>query len=267
MLFLALLLATAASQQLFQSGAKQFTAHQFAAARNSFTQVIKLDSKNARAYRALGMADLELKDYEAAYHAWLQAAALDPKDEKSRYFLGRLFYEANLVNEAAAWLREALELAPNDFRARTYLGLCAEALGMNQTGVQLYRKAIGDSEAQHKPYAEAYLSLGDYLRKHGKETEALLVLERGARKSPEAHELTALGEVLARNGQRDRAEQAFRQAIALDSKLPEPHYRLALLLRSLGQTEESRKEMAAFQKAKAAQSQAPKIIALRNQTR
>lgn len=270
-LFLALLPAgtsapAATAQQLFQAGAKQFSAHQFEAARKSFQKVTELDSKNYQAYRALGMADLELKDYEAAYKAWLKAVAINPKDEKSTYFLGRLFYEANLADQAAAWLRQALKLDPNDFKARTYLGLCAQALGFDKTALQLYRKAVAGSEAQHKPYSEAYLSLANFLRKHGQEAEALLVLERGAKNRPEAHELSALGEVLARNGQKQRAEKALRQAIALDPKLAQAHYRLALLLRSMGQTEESQREMEAFRKNKTADEQAPKIIALRNQT-
>jgi tetratricopeptide (TPR) repeat protein len=248
---------------LFSVGSKQFNDHQFAAARESFSRVIELDARNAKAYRALGMTDLELKDYQAAYQAWLKAVALDPKDETSKYYLGRLFYQADLANEAAAWLREALKIAPEDFKATTYLGLCAEALGYDNTAVQLYRKAVAESEAQEKPYAEAYLNLGNFLRKEGNDEQALAVLQQGARKCPDAQELTALGELLARRNETRRAEEALRQAIALDPKLSQAHYRLALLLKSLGRADEARREMAAFQEAKTVEDQAPKITALR----
>jgi tetratricopeptide (TPR) repeat protein len=250
-------------REFFDLGSKQFNAHQFAAAKISFEHAIELDKMSAEAYRALGMTDLELKDYNGAYHAWLKAVDLNSNDEKSKYFLGRLFYEANLPNEAAAWLRQALKLAPADYQAGTYLGLCAEALSFDDTAVQLYRKAIVDSEAQGKPYSWAYLSLGNFLKKHSDENESLDVLEKGAAKCPEAHELAALGELLAKLHETERAEQVLRQAIALDATLSQAHYRLGLLLQADGRTEEGRAEMRKFQEAKSQEEKNSKIIALR----
>ena len=209
------------------------------------------------------MTQLELKNYDAAYHAWLKAAEIDPKDEKTKYYLGRLFYEADFPNEAAAWLREALKLAPDDFAASTYLGLCAEALGFDETAGQLYGKAIAESKAQSKPFAWAFLSYANYLKKHGDEAQALQVLEEGAQKCPEAHELTALGEMLAIHGDRDRAETMLRKAISLDATLSQPHYRLALLLKSLARADEARLEMNKFQELKNEEAKASKIMALR----
>lgn len=209
------------------------------------------------------MADLELKDYNGAYRAWLKAVELNPKDGKSKYFLGRLFYEADLPNEAAGWLREALKLSPDDYQATTYLGLCAEALGFDDTAAPLYRNALVQSQAQKKPYSWAYLSLGNFLKKHGDETQALHVLEEGARKCPEAHELSALGALLAARDQPQRAEEVLRQAIALDPALSQPHYRLGLLLKSAGRLEESKSEMTKFQQTKEQEDKNAKIMALR----
>lgn len=252
------------AHNFFDLGSKQFNEHRFNEAKASFDRAIELDKLNAEAYRALGMTNLELKDYNGAYHAWLKAVDLNPNDEKSKYFLGRLFYEADLPNEGAAWLRQALKLAPSDYQAATYLGLCAEALGFNDTAAQLYRKAIADSAAQGKPYAWAYLSLGNFLKKHGDEDQSLRVLEEGAAKCSEPHELAALGESLARHGEMQRAEQILRQAIALDPTLSQAHYRLALLLRSAGKAEEAKAEMLKFQETKAEEDkQSAKIMALR----
>ena len=88
------------------------------------------------------------------------------------------------------------------------------------------------------------------------------VLEEGAQKCPEAHELAALGELLATHDQPGRAEAVLRRAIALDATLSQPHYRLALLLKSLGRGEESRSETAKFQELKNEEAKAPKITAL-----
>jgi Flp pilus assembly protein TadD len=244
-------------------GAAQFSRREFTQAAASFQHAIDIDPTNADAYKALGMAELELKNYDAAYHAWLKAADLNPKDEKTKYYLGRLFYEADFPNEAAAWLREALKLSPDDFAAMTYLGLCAEALGFGDTAGQLYRKAIAESKVQGKPFSWAFLSFANYLKKHGDESEALSILEQGAQKCPEAHELTALGELLAAHGQPEHAETVLRRAIALDTTLSQPHYRLALLLKSMGRAEEARSEMTTFQELRAQEAKAPKITALR----
>jgi tetratricopeptide (TPR) repeat protein len=236
---------------------------QFVEAKASFARAIQLDGNYGEAYRGLGMTDLELKDYNGAYRAWLKAIELNPKDEKSKYFLGRLFYEADLPNEAAAWLREALKLAPDDFQATTYLGLCAEALGLDDTAGPLYRNAVAESNAQKKPYSWAYLSLGNFLKKHGDESQALRVLEEGARKCPEAHELAAFGALLATHNQVEHAEEILRQAIVLDPGLSQPHYRLALLLKSAGRLEESKSEMIKFQQTKAQEEKNAKVVALR----
>jgi tetratricopeptide (TPR) repeat protein len=247
----------------FDLGSKQFNNHQFTDAKASFARAVEMNAKYAEAYRALGMTDLELKDYQGAYHDWLKAVDLNPSDEKSKYYLGRLFYEADLPNEGAAWLREALKLAPNDYAAKTYLGLCAEALGFDDTAEHLYRRAIAESKDQQKPFAWAFLSLGDFLKKHGDPNGAVAVLEEGSHQCPEAHELSALGELLALRNQPERAEQVLRQAIAMDPALSQPHYRLGLLLRSLGRPEEARSEMTKFQEAKNQEDKAPKIMALR----
>lgn len=252
-------------QELYELASQQFTKRDFAGAKSSFTRAIELDHLYAEAYRGLGMADLELKDYEGCYRAWLKAVDLNSQDEKSKYFLGRLFYEADIPNQAAAWLREALKLRPDDYQAMTYLGLSAEALGYDPAALQLYRKALAVSKSQNHPYSWAFLSLANFLKKQGDEKEALSVIEEGAQKCPEAHELAVLGELLAAQNEPQRAEKVLRQAITLDPTLSQPHYRLGLLLKSLGRLDESRAEMINFQEVKRQEDQAPKITALQKQ--
>jgi tetratricopeptide (TPR) repeat protein len=271
LLVLALVLSASAYAQLtaetapdlYKLASQQFADRKFDQAKTSFERAIQLDGTSSEAYRGLGLADLALNDYQGAYQAWLKAADLNPKDEKSRYCLGRLFYDANLVNEAAAWLRKALELDSNDFEAMTYLGLSAEALGFDETAVQLYNKAVLISKSKHQPYSWAFLSLANYLRKHGEQGKALKILEEGSQTCPEAHELAALGEMLADEGQTARAESILRQAIALDSGVSQAHYRLALLLKSAGRSQEAAAEMEKFRETKAQQDKLPKIMALR----
>lgn len=248
----------------YQKGTRLFEQHHFSEAKEAFNGAIALDALYGDAYRGLGLADLELKDYEGAYHAWLKAVELNPKDQQAKYCLGRLFYDADLPEQAAVWLRQALELNPSDYKAATYLGLCAEALNLDDTAVRLYRSAIAASEAQQKPYSWAFLSLGKYYKKHGEKSQAIAILQQGVEKCPEAHELTALGEMLASSDAED-AEELLRRAIAMDPSLSHAHYRLALLLQSAGRSAEARTEMLKFQEAKKQEDKAPKVTALRKQ--
>jgi tetratricopeptide (TPR) repeat protein len=251
------------SQAWYWLGNAQLMQRQFTAARHSFQRAIALNQLYEDGFRGLGLAQFELKDYDGAYHSWLKAAGLNEKDEKVKYYLGRLFYEADFANQAAAWLRQALALNPKDYEAMTYLALSAEVLNFQDTAQQLYRAAIDTSTSQGKPYAWAYLSLANLLRKRGNDDEALAILEEGAKKCPEAHELTKLGELLASHNRKPEAEQVLRRAVALDPSLSEAHYRLALLLKSSGDDAGSNAQMEAFRKAKAQESSRPKIMAIR----
>jgi tetratricopeptide (TPR) repeat protein len=263
LLVLLCVLTPACAEDWLSVGLQQLAAHQFAEAESSFKRVINADRNDAEAYKALGRAELELKKYNEAYHAWLKAEQLNPKDAKTKYYLGRLFYEADFPNEAAAWLRQALKLAPHDYAAMTYLGLSAEALSYGDVALKLYGKAIAESETAQSPYPWAFLSLGKLLQKHGDPEQAFKILEQGSRECPEAHELSAFGQLLMARDQQARAEQVLRQAIKLDPTLSEAHYRLALLLEASGRAPEAKTEMAAFQQAKEQEKEIPKITAIR----
>ncbi len=258
-----LVFAQTSAQEWLARGQEQFSARDFAAARQSFQQATKIDERNFVAYRALGLSELELRDYNAAYRAWLKASELNKDDTRTKYYLGRLFYDADLPNEAAVWLRQVVTASPDDYAALTYLGLSAEALGFEDTAGDLYRRAVDASNQAHKPYSWTYLALGNLLLKRGEDAQARKLFTEAAQRCPEAHLLAALGDLLVKAGEKPLAESVLRRAIALDSDLSRAHYRLALLLKSEGKEEESKHEMALFQKAKTKESTVPKPQALR----
>jgi tetratricopeptide (TPR) repeat protein len=225
---------------------------QFSPALTSILRSIEIDNKSARSYRTLGEIELQLKDNDAAYRAWISANKLDPSDAKTAYYIGRLFFEADLLNEAASWFRQTLKLDARHFAAMTYLAICAERLEFQSTAVELYRAAIRESKEQQKPFPWAFLNYAKYLRQSGKDQEARVLLEEAERLCPEAHALALLGQMLAAD-QPERAERVLRRAIALDSGIPEAHYRLAMLLRSAGRIDEADTEFQRFQDAKSAE--------------
>lgn len=228
----------------------QLLQKQFSEARTSIQRAIDLAPTSYEALRTQGEIELELRNNDAAYRAWTQANKLNPHDAQTTYYLGRMFYEADFPNQAAVWFRETLRLAPTHFSAMTYLGLCKEQLADNETALSLYRRAIDQSKLQNVPYAWAYLSYAKILRKLGKDSQALSVLEESEKVCPEAHALSILGNLLAANQQNARAETVLRRAIQLDPSVSEAHYRLSLLLRSSGRSEEAQAEMKRFQQSK-----------------
>ena len=224
----------------------------FERAKREIEQAINLDASSADSYRTLGEIQLERKDHDAAYRAWIRANQLAPEDPRTTYYLGRLFFEADFPNEAAAWFRQTLKAAPHHFAAMTYLGMCAERLDMGKTATDLYLASIRESKEQKTPYSWAFLSYAKVLRQTGRDPEALALLTEGEQVCPEAHLLTALGQLLASSNPA-QAIAVLRHAIAMDPTIPDAHYRLSLLLRKDGQAAEAQSEMQKFQEAKAAE--------------
>lgn len=243
----------------FWLGRAQFLQKRFAEARASIRHSIDLDPKSFESHRTLGEIEIELRNNDAAYRAWIEANRLNPRDSQTTYYLGRLFFEADFLDQAASWLRETLHLAPTHFNAMTYLALCAEHMGdgVSNSGsaVRLYREAILQSKLQKAPYAWAYVSYAKLLRQLGNDGQALAVLEESEKLCPEAHGLAILGQLLAAQNRTARAEAVLRRAIQMDPDISEAHYRLSVLLRSAGRSEEARDEMKRFETAKKLEEQ------------
>lgn len=224
----------------------------FKEAQEHANKAVALSPKSVEAYRSLGEADLELHDNEGAYQAWLKGHELDPKDARIDYYLGRLFFEAEFWNEAAAWLKKTLELQPHDFAAMTYLGMAADRLNFPDTAMQLFRAAVEESKQQGKPYSWAYLAEAKHLHEQGKDQQALALLEEAERLCPEPHALAEEGQLLATTAP-ERAENLLRRALSMDNAIPEAHYRLALLLRSKGNSKEADEQFQEFRSTRDAE--------------
>lgn len=242
----------------------QLLRRQFSDASASIERAIHLAPNSYEALRTKGEIQLELRNNQAAYEAWIAANKLNPDDAQTTYYLGRLFYEADFPKEAASWLRETLRLTPTHFYAMTYLGLCVEHLADNDTALRMYREAINQSKRQNAPYAWAYLSYAKLLRQTGKDTEAFAILEEAETSAPNARSLALLGQLLMERKQLARAESVLRRAIEMEPGIPDAHYRLSLLLKSLGHEPESQTEMKRFKQAKELEDQnRNKISAIR----
>jgi tetratricopeptide (TPR) repeat protein len=69
--------------------------------------ITKREPKNAKAWRALGAASKQTKDYPRAIAAFRQAATLDPANPMPLYQIGTVYALEKKPAEAFTWLRKA----------------------------------------------------------------------------------------------------------------------------------------------------------------
>ena len=71
-----------------------------------------VNSKNGRAYLALGYSLIEQRRYAEAEEPLLRGVEFDPNNSRGFYDLGRSYYALNRPPEAQKYLRKAITLAP-----------------------------------------------------------------------------------------------------------------------------------------------------------
>jgi superkiller protein 3 len=180
------------------------------------------------AWGRLGMVADAHEDDELALLCYRRAIELEPGNVRWPYYRGRLLaLKGARPQEAVELFRRALELEPGYAPAHLRLADALSGLGEPEQAVAAYRRALELDNG----LARARLGLGQVLLDQGRIEEAIAALEAAHRLEPEdATALTALARAYLRSGDRQRAEEAARQARGkprLDG-FPDP------LLRQLG---------------------------------
>jgi len=186
----------------------------------------------ARAARALAGPDAAAR--------LVQRSGADLTD--SRYTavlrtLARDLVDAGRSAEGAALLENACARAPKDAALRYQLAGALVAAGRKREAQTALREVI----ALDPDDAAARNNLAWLLAESGRDLDQALALAREARALDESAEvLDTLGWVRLRRGELDRAERAFRQALARNPVFPEAAYHLALALERAGDTRGAR---------------------------
>ncbi len=180
------------------------------------------------AWGRLGMVADAHEDDELALLCYRRAVELEPGNVRWPYYLGRLLaFKGARPEEAVELFRRALELEPGYAPGHLRLADALAGLGEPEQAVAAYRRALELEDG----LARAHLGLGQALLELDRVNEAIAALEAAHRLEPDdATALAALARAYLRSGDRQRAEQAARQAQGkprLDG-FPDP------LLRQLG---------------------------------
>ena len=206
----------------------------FADAQSSLRQVLKADPEfdggKARnyltaAYLKEGDRLFRQHDYHGAARQYGEATQIAQCDAAAFYNLGLAHWQARKPDASEEALLVATDLNPGHSKALKVLGDVQKADGRTDQAARSYLRAI---EADGD-YAAAYLSLALLHLDADSPEKAVAVLRTATRVLPGNGGLWgALGSAHARRSDHASAVASYSEALRLNGKNPEMHYRLAV---------------------------------------
>jgi len=172
-------------------------------------KALELDPESAEAHTARGVALAMSRRFEEARPEFETAMRLDPNLFEARYFYGRACMAEGKLAEAARLYEEASRLRPEDYQAVMLAAGVLAGLGQKAESEAAYHRGIRVAE--------------EYLRLYPESARALY-LGAGA---------------WCHLGERERALEWARRALAVDPDESMTLYNVACVYALLGQTEEA----------------------------
>ena len=196
-------LARLATKQKDYKGALGYLAH----ARD-------VEPTNARVHFLFGIVCVELDLGVEAFNSLREAVRLAPEDASVNYALGAVALHRREAAEALPYFRKYAELRPGEPRAALALGLAH----YRAADFQAARAELGRAAAHGQTAAAANYFLARIAREENDLPEALRLAQKAVEVYPDyADAYAELGLVYFRLRQADRAEEALRRCLALDS--------------------------------------------------
>ncbi len=183
----------AEAERRFQKGVEAFDSERYSEAFEEFARSAELDATDPRPQHGLGKIYDRLFLRDKAELSYRNAIAADPGYRPSKESLAMLLYEKGLHGDAVAILRDLQKETPDDPFVWGELAINASATGQPGKAIEL--------------------------------------LERyNAVKGKQAWGYTNLARAYADSGLLEKAEAAYREAIAIDPRFSRAHYWLGQLL-------------------------------------
>jgi protein O-mannosyl-transferase len=144
------------------------------------------------------------------------------------------------MDEAEVCLNKAIELDPYWGQAYAALAMLRGESGELNEGISLYTKGL----TLEPELDDAWFNLAVLYTKKGDFRSAAAAYEQSARLKPTYETWLGLAGSLVAVGDLQRAQMAYRQAIASDTSRPDGHYGLAVALSGMGRRTEALHEAA-----------------------
>jgi tetratricopeptide (TPR) repeat protein len=212
------------SKEYLQMAQMYVFTKQEAKADSIYQAIVAKDSTTADARFALnemGKLRFRQKDYPGAVGVFQRRIALDPKNSEAYYYIGLSQKELKHFPEALEALKQSV--AQDSTKADRYFWL--GVLNDQQKSIPEAKAAFTRSVAlddTSKLAGKARRQLGYYLLTEKEWSSAITHLERAvALDNTDVQALVWLGQGYQNSGNRDKAIDAYRRALALDPNQPE----------------------------------------------
>jgi tetratricopeptide (TPR) repeat protein len=224
-------------------GRSLYTIGEYAQAASSFEKALELRAGDLETMNWLGRSYLQEKQPEKVLELLSHEGAGSGNAASIHLLLARAYDAQDKLNEANQEIQQALRLDPHCRGAHFAQGFIAWSTGDLAAAEQALREEL-DLDP-HEILAAYYLA--EVLEKLGRFTEAEAALTRTGRDAPDTYLFhLGLGKVHERKKEYAAAAEQYRRAIRMDPKQAEAHYRLALVLRGLGETAKANEQFHAF---------------------
>lgn len=220
-------------------GRAWYHAKQYSEAAQSFERALRLQPGNPQTLRWLARSYLRTGEPQKVLDLFPRAATGEEKRPWVHLLLARAYDAQDKLTEATRELQHALALDRRCPGAHFALGFIAWTSRDLPAAETEFREEL----AINRGHRLAHYYLAEVLMTQEKTPEAESLLKEMAREFPQcyfAH--LGTGKLEERRGNLEKAAQQFRQAVRIDPEQMEAHYRLALVLRKLGQNTEAEKE-------------------------
>ncbi len=212
----------AAAEKHFQAGFRLLQGEQLSEALEEFKTAAKIDVTDPRPHHGLGQVYQKMVLVERAEAAYRKALEIDSSFDHAKKKLATLVYERGRYEEATRLLEELLAKNPNDTFVWAELALNAVALGRPQEAISLLE-------------------------------------EYNAARGRQAWGLTHLGKAHEAAGDPIKAEMAYREALAIDTRFTAAYYALGQLLAARGDEAESARQLKTYQQLRDLETRAHEL--------
>jgi len=224
-------------------GRNHFAAGEYADAAVAFQKAYELRPGDPELLNWLGRSYIQQQHPERIPEMLSHATSTAANSSLAHLLLARAYDAQDKVDDAKHEIDLALEIDPRCHGARFAQGFIDWCTGELPNAERELRQELGLDP--HEGLAAYYLA--EVLEKRGKLVEAAGVLAQMGRDDPNTYLYQlALGKLYEREKNNPLAAGHYREAIRLDAKQPEAHYRLAVTLRALKENANANEEFQTF---------------------
>lgn len=203
---------------------------------NQLNYSLKINPKNAKAYNALGVAELKREELYKAEKYFRNAVELAPKYATALDNLGTIYYITNDIDKAEPYFKKAQEASPAS--ATVYYHLAQVALKREDLSKALYYANKSIDLNRNSGYA--YNLLGEIYVQQGNQAAAITAFQKSIFKLPEnTTPYINLAKIYESRGDIDFAIEELKTCNSIKDDNDTVKLSLADLLLSSGQYDEA----------------------------